>query len=83
MTRHEITCANKNPRGVIVRIGGEDWSLSVRDAIVKLSSRQLRLTLLFDNEMVEIGVRGEGSNAYLVLEPDGRPLHDLEGLPSC
>ena len=83
VTRHEITCANKNPRGVIVRIGGEGWSLSVHDAIMKLSSNQLRLTLLFDNEVVEVGVRGEGSSAYLVLEPDGQPLHDLEGLPSC
>jgi hypothetical protein len=28
-------------------------------------------------------VRGDGTDAYLVLEPDEKPLHEVEGLPSC
>jgi hypothetical protein len=31
---------------------------------------------------VQVGVRGEGFDAYFVLEPDGFPLHNLN-FPSC
>jgi hypothetical protein len=79
----QITCANKNPNGVIVRVGGQGWSLSIHEAIVKISSQQLRLHIRLDNEYFDIGVRGNGTSAYLVLEPDGTPLHNVSGLPSC
>ena len=79
----QVTCANKNPSGVIVRIGGQGWSLSLHEAIVQISSQQLRLHLRLGNDYFDIGVRGEGSDAFLVLEPDARPLHEVAGLPSC
>lgn len=83
MSGFEITCTNKNPNGMIVRIGGQGWSLSVYEAIAKLVSQQVRLNLLLDDQYVEIGVRGEGSNAFLVLEPDGKPLHEIRDLTGC
>ncbi len=79
----EITCANRRADGTIVRIGGQGWSLSVQEAIIKIVIGQLRLNLLLDNTFVAVGVRGDGSNAYLALEPDGRPLSAVDGLPSC
>jgi len=79
----EITCANKNPHGVIVRVGGQSWSLSVHEAIVQIATRQLRLHIFLGNECFDIGVRGDGMDAYLVIEPDEKPLHKVEGLPSC
>lgn len=79
----EITCANKNYRGIIVRIGGSGWSMDARQAIVKMGNQQLRLNICIDGSYFDVGVRGEGFDAYLALEPDGFPLHSLDGLPSC
>jgi hypothetical protein len=83
MSGYEITCANVNPNGMLVRIGGVNWSLAVHEAIVQLVSQQVRLFVRMDDRMLEVGIRGEGSSAYLALEPDGLPLHDLPGLASC
>jgi hypothetical protein len=79
----QITCANKNPNGVIVRVGGQGWSLSIHEVLVKISCQQLRLHICQGDMYFDIGVRGDGTNSYLVLEPDGTPLHDVSGLPSC
>jgi hypothetical protein len=81
-TGFHITCANKNRGGTIIRVGGPGWSMSVQDAIMQILTGRLRLTLLMDNVYHDIGVRGDGPHAFLALEPDGKPLHDLE-LPSC
>jgi hypothetical protein len=83
MSGFEVTCANKNQRGFIVRIGGEGWSMDAREALVKIMSNQVRLRVRVNNQFADIGIRGEGSDAYLALEPDGFPLHDLTDLPSC
>jgi|FLYN01.1.fsa_nt_gi hypothetical protein len=83
MSGYEITCANRDTRGGIVRIGGEGWSLSVHEAIVKLVSQQLRLNIYVDGRLYDVGVRGDGADAYLAVEPDGFPLHSLAGLQSC
>jgi hypothetical protein len=82
MSGFEITCINKNARGAVIRIGGSGWSLSAHDAIVKLISNQIRLIICVNEEIVPVGVRGEGFDAYLALEPDGFPLHNL-AFPSC
>lgn len=79
----EISCANKNLSGVIVRVGGVGWSLSHHEAILGIIQNRLRLHILIGNEFFDIGVRGEGNDSYLVLEPDGTPLHEVEGLQSC
>lgn len=79
----EITCANKNMTGTIVRLGGVGWSLSHHEAIYRLNSRQIRLFITIGNESFDIGVRGEGDEAYLVLEPDAKALSSVEGLKSC
>jgi hypothetical protein len=79
----QIKCANKNLNGTIVRLAGEGWSLSHHEAIFKINGNLLRLTISIGNEAFDIGVRGEGDSAHLVLEPEGRVLHELEGLPSC
>lgn len=83
MSGFEITCVNKNPNGMIVRIGGQGWSLSVNEAISKLISHQVRLNLLLDGQYVDIGVQGEGTNAFLTLEPAGKSLHEIKNLPGC
>ena len=82
MSGFEITCINKNSRGQVVRIGGEGWSLGTHDAIVKLISHQIRFTMRVNGQSVQVSVRGEGYDAYLALEPDGFPLHNLN-FPSC
>ena len=82
MSGFEITCINKNSRGLVVRIGGSGWSLGAHDAIVKVISNQIRFTIRVNGTIVQVGVRGEGFDAYLVLEPDGFPLHNLN-FPSC
>lgn len=79
----QITCANKNPNGIIVRIGGQGWSLSLHEAIVRIISGQIRLYILIGDEYFDIGIRGDSTNAYLVLEHNEKPLHDIEGLHSC
>ena len=79
----QILCANKNIHGMIVRLNGTDWSLSHQEAIQKITGNQIRLHIFVGDESFDIGVRGEGNNAYLVLEPQGSPLHELEGLESC
>jgi hypothetical protein len=79
----QITCAIKNPNGIIVRVGGHGWSLSLHAAILRISSGQLRLHIRQGDEYFDIGMRGDGTNAYLALEPDGIPLHEVVGLPSC
>lgn len=67
----------------MLRVGGVGWSMSVHNAIVSLISQQLRLHIRVGNAYHEVGVRGEGFATYLVLEPDGAPLHDLPDLVSC
>ena len=79
----QITCANKNTNGNIVRIGGPGWSLENHEAIVRIVSRRLRLNIVLDDTLYDVGVRGGGAGAYLVLEPSGRPLREIEALPSC
>lgn len=83
MSGLEITCANRDQNGTIIRIGGNGWSLGVQEAITKLMMQQLRAYVRVENALLIIGVRGEGADAYLALEPDGYPLHDLTSLPSC
>jgi hypothetical protein len=83
MAGYEITCVNKNRSGSLVRIGGDQWSLSVHEAIVNLLSGQLRLSIMIGGQMLEVGIRGDGPDAYLALEPEGFALHDLTDLPSC
>ncbi len=83
MTGFEITCANRNPQGLIVRIGGDGWSLDTHEAIVRVVSSQLQLRIRVNGSSVQVGVRGEGFDSYLALEPDGFPLHSLNDLPSC
>ncbi len=83
MSGFEITCANKTPGGVITRVGGNGWSLDTREAIMKILSQQIVIYIRADNQLIQIGVRGQGSDAYLALEPDGYPLHGLTDLPSC
>jgi len=79
----EIRCANKNQQGIIVRIGGRNWSMNHTDAIVQLMENELRLHIFIGDTAYDIGVRGDGNDAYLVLEPDGQPLHKIDGLQSC
>ncbi|HEX2906032.1 MAG TPA: hypothetical protein VHO69_04185 [Phototrophicaceae bacterium] len=79
----EITCANKNYGGLIVRVGGDGWSLDNGEAISQILLKQLRLYIRVDAQFVDVGVRGDGQNTYLALEPDGFPLHDLTDLTSC
>lgn len=79
----EITCVNRRADGTIVRVGGQGWSLDIHEAVFRIVTGQLRLNLFLDNTFVVVGVRGEGRAAYLALEPDGRPLSAVDGLPSC
>lgn len=83
MSGFEITCVNKDQRGLILRVGGVGWSMEAHDAIVKLITNKVRLNILLGNEYVEVGVRGEGFDSYLAIEPEGQALHLVEGLPSC
>lgn len=78
-----IMCANKNQQGFIIRVAGSGWTLTAHEAIVKLNNQQLRFNVRVDGKDIDVGVRGEGFDAYLVLEPDGFPLHNLTDLPSC
>lgn len=83
MSGFEITCVNKNPSGAIVRIGGQGWSLAAQEAIMKIITEQLRFCILLGGQYVEVGVRGDSSNHYLAIEPEGYALHEVAGLPSC
>jgi hypothetical protein len=83
MSGFEVTCANKNQRGVIVRVGGAGWSMETREVLLKIMSNQLRFRIRVNEEFIDIGIRGEGFDAYLALEPEGFPLNDLTDLPSC
>jgi hypothetical protein len=83
ITGYEITCANKNRNGLLVRLGGENWSMGIQDAVTKLVSQQIRFYLHVDGKPIEVGIRGDGSDSYLVLEPDGFPLHQIMDLQSC
>jgi hypothetical protein len=83
LSGYEVTCANKNQRGIITRVGGVGWSLDIREAVVKIMSAQIRLYIQVKGQFVEIGIRGDGSDSFLVLEPDGFPLHNLPDFPSC
>ena len=82
MSGFEITCINKNSRGFVERIGGNGWSLGAHEAIIKVISQQIRLTILINGQYIQVSVRGEGFDAYLALESDGFPLHHLN-FPSC
>ncbi|NJL94008.1 MAG: hypothetical protein HC915_09890 [Anaerolineae bacterium] len=79
----QVTCANKNPQGVIVRLGGPGWSLSCHEAVQKINAQLLRLHIFIGDEAFDIGIRGSGNDAYLVLEPDAKPLSEVEALRSC
>jgi hypothetical protein len=79
----EISCANKNQQGMIVRLGGQGWSLSLHEAILGLVHNHIRLCILIGNEYFDVGIRGDGNDSYLVLEPEGKPLSEVEGLLSC
>ena len=79
----QITCANKNQNGTIVRVGGPGWSLSRREAVQKIVGNQIRLHIYIGDVAFDIGVRGEGDAAFLVLEPDAKDLSDVDGLHSC
>ena len=79
----QVTCANKNQQGVIVRLGGPGWSLSRQEVIQKIDRNELRLHIFIGDTSFEIGVRGSGNNAYLVLQPDSTPLVDVAELQSC
>jgi hypothetical protein len=83
MSGFQITCANKNTSGVIVRVGGPGWSLDMHEAIKGLVTGQLRLNIRIGDTQHDVGVRGDGMDAYLVLEPDGTPLHEIDGLSDC
>ena len=83
MSGFHVTCINRNPAGLIIRIGGADWSMSLAEAISGLVYKRLRLTILIGNEYFDIGLRGQGSNTYLVVEPEGKALAVIEGLYSC
>ncbi|MFN8371443.1 MAG: hypothetical protein U0694_00990 [Anaerolineae bacterium] len=83
MSGYEITCANKNPNGMLVRIGGDNWSMGIRDAVTKLISHQIRFYIRLDGSPLEIGIRGDGADAYLIVEPEGLPLHQVSQLQSC
>lgn len=39
----QVTCANEDQQGVIVRVGGAGWSLGLREAVHKIGGQQLRL----------------------------------------
>lgn len=82
-TGFQVTCANKNQQGVVVRIGGPGWSLSIQEAIQKITGKHLRLHIFIGDEAFDIGVRGSGNSVYLVLEPDGKPLSEVPELRSC
>ena len=82
-TGFEVTCANKNQQGVIVRVGGPGWSLSLQEAIQKIGGKLLRLHIYFGDEGFDIGVRFVDNDAYLVLEPDAKPLSEVLELRSC
>jgi hypothetical protein len=79
----EVLCANKNQSGTIVRLSGIGWTLSHQEAIFRINSRQIRLYISIGDESFDIGVRGEGDAAYLILEPEEKALSDVEGLKSC
>lgn len=79
----EITCANKNQNGTIVRIGGSGWSMSQTDAIRKLIMNHITLNISIGDETFQVRVAGEGQDTYLVLEPGGKLLSEVEQLLSC
>ena len=80
---YQITCANKNQSGIIVRVGGPGWALSHYNVIIRIIENQLRFHIFIGDDSFDIGVRGDGRDAYLVLEPEGKALHEVEGLKSC
>jgi hypothetical protein len=79
----QVTCANKNQHGTIVRVGGPGWSLGHHEAVHRILNHQLRLHIYIGDEVFDIGVRRNDKDAYLVLEPDAKPLDKVEGLSSC
>lgn len=80
---YQITCANKNQNGTIVRVGGPDWALSHYNVIIRIKENQLRFHIFIGDDSFDIGIRGDGCDAYLVLEPEGKALHEVEELKSC
>ena len=83
MSGFEITCVNKDQRGQIIRLGVVGWTLTPREAVVKVISQQLRLYVRVENHLFDVGVRGEGFAAYLVIEPEGLALAGVAEVPSC
>lgn len=79
----QITCANKNQNGTIVRLGGAGWSMSLHEVISKIITDHLRLYIFIGDTLHEVGIRGKGQNSYLVLESDETPLSEIDGLISC
>lgn len=80
---YQITCANKNQNGTIIRVGGQGWSLSHHEAIQKILTNQITMHILVGNQLFLLSVQGKGSDAHLVLEPDGMLLSDVKQLISC
>lgn len=83
MTGFEIACCNRRVDGMIVRIGGAGWSLSVQEAMRQLSAEHIRFYVHVEGRSWDVGIREHGGETYLALEPDGFPLHNLLSLPSC
>ncbi len=65
-----------------MRVGGQGWSAAIHEVIVQIISQQARFFVQVGDNFVEVGVRGDGFDAYLALEPDGVALHNLN-IPSC
>lgn len=83
MSGFEVTCVNRNSRGLLTRVGGDNWSMSIQEATMKILSHQVRLYIILEGTELDIGIRGKGSESYLSAEPDGIPLHTVIGLQSC
>ena len=57
--------------------------MPIQQVIVAIVSRELRLYVRVNDDLLDVGIRGEGFDSYLALEPEGFPLHNLADLPSC
>ena len=80
VTGFQITCANKNLNGTIVRVGGPGWSLSQREAIQKIIGNELRLHIFIGDDTFEIGVRGEVMTLIWYSNQKQKPFMKLRDL---
>ena len=67
MTGWQITCANRDQRQQLVRVGGDGWSMTIREVITGVISRQTRLYIRVKEYFHDVGVRGERIDAYLFI----------------